>query len=452
MTLNASGPISLGGATTGQSINIELSKASTATVSLNDANVRSLAGVASGAITMPTNFYGKSVGFTYWYLSQTSSNGFSQGASSIDGSGNLYTANNGSSNAPTFTKVATLGAWQFSRRFTSGYYSQLTTASSGNSYACGSQSSDGFVVKYNSSGTLQWQRRISSASGSITIDSICIDPSENVYVLGTDTNGPVTFLMSYNSSGTRRWGRQISTGYPMDGRTTITYYDDGTSQALFGVAMTSPGGSENFIAFVYDTTGTFVGAISIASPTRDPVNDYIGVAYANPYFAISFMAYNTTYVTNYSTVITYNAGLSWQKELTNGGLINGFNHIATDGSNFYATGVHGSPYGLDVVKFTNTGTVSSQRTVAATLGLASSIASDGSVLSIGIGSVSSAGSFLMKAPINMSFGTAGSRTSGTSNWTTAGVPINDALGTQTSATGSYTEAAYTPTQTLTQLT
>jgi len=60
MALNASGPISLGGSTTGQSINLELSQSATAQVSLNDTNVRTLAGVASGAIIVPTNFYGKS--------------------------------------------------------------------------------------------------------------------------------------------------------------------------------------------------------------------------------------------------------------------------------------------------------------------------------------------------------------------------------------------------------
>lgn len=63
MTLNASGPISLGGATTGQSINLELGQSSTATVSLNDTNVRGLAGVSSGTITMPTNFWGKSAAY-----------------------------------------------------------------------------------------------------------------------------------------------------------------------------------------------------------------------------------------------------------------------------------------------------------------------------------------------------------------------------------------------------
>jgi hypothetical protein len=60
MALNASGPISLGGSTTGQSINLELGQGATDTVSLNDASVRTLAGVSSGEITMPTNFYGKS--------------------------------------------------------------------------------------------------------------------------------------------------------------------------------------------------------------------------------------------------------------------------------------------------------------------------------------------------------------------------------------------------------
>lgn len=60
MTLNASGPISLGGSTTGQSIALEIGQSATGQISLNDANVRTLAGVSSGAITIPTNFYGKS--------------------------------------------------------------------------------------------------------------------------------------------------------------------------------------------------------------------------------------------------------------------------------------------------------------------------------------------------------------------------------------------------------
>jgi hypothetical protein len=60
MALNASGPISLAGTTTGQSIEVELGGTGSTAISLNDTNVRTLAGVASGAITMPVNFWGKS--------------------------------------------------------------------------------------------------------------------------------------------------------------------------------------------------------------------------------------------------------------------------------------------------------------------------------------------------------------------------------------------------------
>ena len=68
MALNASGPISLGGTTAGESVQLELGGTGTTIISLNCATVRTLAGVASGAITMPTNFYGKSNGRTVGFF------------------------------------------------------------------------------------------------------------------------------------------------------------------------------------------------------------------------------------------------------------------------------------------------------------------------------------------------------------------------------------------------
>ena len=60
MALNPSGAISLAGPVAGQSIALELGLSPTAVISLNDTAVRTLAGVPSGAIIMPTNFWGKS--------------------------------------------------------------------------------------------------------------------------------------------------------------------------------------------------------------------------------------------------------------------------------------------------------------------------------------------------------------------------------------------------------
>jgi len=93
MTLNSSGPISLAGTTAGVSIQIENGGNGTTQISLNDAAVRNLAGVPSGAIIMPTNFYGKSniAVISYTYTSNTadaslnvnSISGYSAGNSQI---------------------------------------------------------------------------------------------------------------------------------------------------------------------------------------------------------------------------------------------------------------------------------------------------------------------------------------------------------------------------------
>jgi hypothetical protein len=68
MTMVSTGPISLGGTGTSgglnQSVNVELGRSGTATINMNESAVRTLAGVASGAISM-NNFYGKSNAFTF---------------------------------------------------------------------------------------------------------------------------------------------------------------------------------------------------------------------------------------------------------------------------------------------------------------------------------------------------------------------------------------------------
>lgn len=59
MTLATSGIMSIGGTTTDRSINVELGRSATATSSMGETDLRGLADVSSGAISM-SNFYGKS--------------------------------------------------------------------------------------------------------------------------------------------------------------------------------------------------------------------------------------------------------------------------------------------------------------------------------------------------------------------------------------------------------
>lgn len=68
MTMVSSGEISLGGSATSgglnRSVNLELGRSATATISMNESAVRTLAGVPSGAISL-NNFYGKSNQFNF---------------------------------------------------------------------------------------------------------------------------------------------------------------------------------------------------------------------------------------------------------------------------------------------------------------------------------------------------------------------------------------------------
>ena len=59
MALVSSGTISIGGTTTNRSINLELGRSATATSSLNETALRTLAGVSSGTISL-SDFHGKS--------------------------------------------------------------------------------------------------------------------------------------------------------------------------------------------------------------------------------------------------------------------------------------------------------------------------------------------------------------------------------------------------------
>lgn len=216
MTLNASGPISLAGATAGQSIAVELGQSATGTISLNDTAVRNLAGVPSGAIIMPTNFYGKS-NISYW-SSQISLSGASTDTTptgiAFDSSNNIYLTGIYDSTTSYVIKLNSDGVIQFANRYSdaSGYYaiSDICVDSSSNIYITGRITVISYatvVTKLNSSGVVQWTTSI--GPNLAPTNDITVDSSNNVYILARTANNADT-IYKYNSSGTLLAQRQIT--------------------------------------------------------------------------------------------------------------------------------------------------------------------------------------------------------------------------------------------------
>lgn len=190
MTLNASGPISLGGSTVGQSINLELGNSATALASINSTQFRTLAGVASGQISL-SNFYGKSNTIGWFASFGVSTSETTMRGLATNSSGKVYFQSSSSvagSDMPVI-QVSTAGAIAYQRN---GYfpsisgYKLVTVDSSGNYYMLGRNSSNRpEVTKYNSSDTLQWNvywTESDYSSGMYMNSNMAVDSSGNVFV------------------------------------------------------------------------------------------------------------------------------------------------------------------------------------------------------------------------------------------------------------------------------
>jgi len=108
--------------------------------------------------------------------------------------------------------LSTSGGWVRTRGVTSGQYTLTHAAavdSSDNVIIVGETPDPTFkspyIIKFNSSGTEQWQRRLThSLNDNISTYHVTTDASDNIYVGGTGG-----YFFKYNSSGSLLWQRKL---------------------------------------------------------------------------------------------------------------------------------------------------------------------------------------------------------------------------------------------------
>lgn len=148
-----------------------------------------------------------------------------------DTSGNFYILRKPSINNYVLSKHNSSFSLQWTATIGSGSrYSvnikSITSDSSDNVYIVGSYSTSEtggsfglsddrpLIIKYNSSGTLQWRRALFSSPGSYVdyFTAVAVDSSGNVYAVG-NAYGAGRLLVKYNSSGTLQWQKISATDY-----------------------------------------------------------------------------------------------------------------------------------------------------------------------------------------------------------------------------------------------
>jgi len=138
----------------------------------------------------------------------------------------------------------------------------ITVDSSDNVYICGSTSSIGaggtdfLTAKYNSSGVLQWQKLLGGTPNE-NARGIVTDSSANVYVVGQhqDVFGPTALLFAkYNSSGTIQFQRFLSGASPDDGNNIAI--DSLGDLYVVGFTGSAGAGGNDLLLAKYNSAGT----------------------------------------------------------------------------------------------------------------------------------------------------------------------------------------------------
>ena len=121
---------------------------------------------------------------------------------------------------------------------------------------------DIFVIKYNSSGTKQWINQVGTSEGD-EAHAVSIDSSDNIYVAGGagklyGSSSRGVFLVKYNSSGIKQWNQHLGSFGSSANGVAI-----GASGNIYVAGVTSISldgssilGSSDFFVIKYNSNGT----------------------------------------------------------------------------------------------------------------------------------------------------------------------------------------------------
>lgn len=363
MALNSSGPISFGGSTVGQSINLELGVSATALASINSTSFRTLAGVASGQISL-SNFYGKSN--TTYYIGAVGISGSSidvVGGGISDSSGNVYYGGTIGNQAAVF-KFNSSGAIQWATILNgsagrAGRCNDVCVDSSGNVYAVGDVVPSGtytqfFIWKLNSSGVVQWQQSTDIGGAAAEAQSICTD-NTNVWICGGVQNAYSFSVMKYDTSGTliwySRWQNQSTAqSIKTDGAGNV-YVSGLTFSGNWGFYKIDSSG--NFV-FMRWLNGQGAQAFGVALGTDNSVH-------ISGYVNGGISGTTDMFVVKYSSAGVF----QWNKVLGTTFATRADDITVDSSNNVYICGFDSTNYSKGIVaKYNSSGTLQWQRTIA----------------------------------------------------------------------------------------
>jgi hypothetical protein len=380
---------------------------------------------------------------------------------SLDSSDNIYIT--GSINDPSdgiIAKYNSLGIlqWQYVNGGSAG---SVKIDSSGNVYV----SASGSLIKYNSAGTVQWQKKLTQTSRAVSINNIEIDSTDNVYVTVAIENGPlnnvIAALVKFDSSGTIQWQRTI--GASANGTVTnsgVILID--SSDNIFVCNSYSAnyltGSPRQIVVAKYNTSG-IIQWQRLLSNSSGYTNNYFTNGVIDSAGNISIAITTSVYTLGMIIKVSSTGDVLWTRSLGGGEVgydsLTEFKGITVDSlNNVYVTGNINGVGAMLIAKYSSGGILQWQKQLkrgANTMGSAIAVDSYNNLCIIGTseniffaklpsdGSLS--GTYSIKGS-NVIYSTVGLR-QGSFTWTSSTSSFPEAAGAMSSASGTLNTATST---------
>jgi uncharacterized delta-60 repeat protein len=263
----------------------------------------------------------------------------------LDSSNNIYVAGNYSATGPisymAIVKYNSSGTLQWQNKYGTSVIvrgNYIALDSSSNVYLCGTTGTNNqlAVVKYNSSGTEVWKQEITAASGATQGLGIALDSSNNVYIGGyiSPSTQVQMYLIKLNSAGTLQW-QVILYDFATSTNANINAVTVDSANNIYVCGVSAANGAGNDMQLAkYNSSGTLQWQKSLGAASTDSGAALVTDASNNVY-----VCGRTVISTNEVLIAKYNSSgtIQWQRSLGGSGLELGLG-ITVDTTNVYICG------------------------------------------------------------------------------------------------------------------